>query len=577
MIERTTLLGGAAVCAMLAVSMGATAHADTTAPKKLHHVVKAAPKVDHAAEVQAELNQLREQVEALKAWHDAEAAKEADAQAQLAQVKTQLAEAQAQAQAAQAKVDAQIETIPGVVKKEIATEVPQDGKLHYKGITVTPGGFLAMETLYRSHAEGADIGSSFSGIPLPATATSHSGETRFSARQSRLTLLAEGDVGSAIHLTGYYEMDFLGAAQTANSNESNSFNPRMRVVYSTVDWKQAFGDVQLLAGQSWSLAAMNTKGTAARSEDVPPTIDAQYSVGFVWARQPQIRLTANLGDMFSFAASVENPTTSGVIAPTGYLPGVTAPIYNMTAGSLFNSANSVSLNKYPDVIGKAAFDKDIDGHAFHAEAFGILRDFYAQVTSLGVPGGEDTTGGGAGGGMILSVVPKLFDVQVSGLVGRGIGRYASGSLPDVSYGLNGAIHPIREYDLLAGGTFHYGKSLDIYVLGGEEREYGQDYVGLNGATTIYGGVGNPNYNNTGCEVYGGACSGQTHYLEQLTAGFWDRVYNGKFGKFQFGVQYSYTERHIFTGDGVTGIVAGGNPSPVARENIIMTSIRYYPF
>ncbi len=34
-------------------------------------------------------------------------------------------------------------------------------------------------------------------------------------------------------MEGYFEMDFLGAAPTANSNESNSYNLRMRNVYGT--------------------------------------------------------------------------------------------------------------------------------------------------------------------------------------------------------------------------------------------------------------------------------------------------------------------------------------------------------
>src|SRR3984957_4415549 len=54
--------------------------------------------------------------------------------------------------------------------------------------TVTLGGFLAMETLYRSRNEGADIGSTFSGIPFPSTSTAPPSELRFSAPQSRLSL-----------------------------------------------------------------------------------------------------------------------------------------------------------------------------------------------------------------------------------------------------------------------------------------------------------------------------------------------------------------------------------------------------
>jgi hypothetical protein len=344
-----------------------------------------------------------------------------------------------------------------------------------------------------------------------------------------------------------------------------------------VDWDQPFGSVHMLAGQSWSLATMNTKGISPRGEDVPLTIEAQYVVGFVWARQPQLRFTASLNDGLSFAASVENPQTT-FFNSGKFITGVTAPITGIGAGSLFNSANTLSLNKYPDVIGKVAFDKEIAGHALHLEALGILRDYYVQVSSGGVPGGQDTTGGGFGGGMILNIVPKVLDLQVSGLEGRGIGRYASGQLPDVSFGVDGKVHPIQEWDLMGGGTLHIGKSLDIYAYGGEERESAQNYSGLNGTATVFNGIGNPNYDNTGCEVYANSanCVGNTHFLDQVTAGFWHRAYSGKFGKFQWGVQYSYTERHAFPGYGVAPI-AGGNPVPVARENMIFTSIRYYPF
>ncbi len=66
--------------------------------------------------------------------------------------------------------------------------------------SVTLGGFLAMETLYRSRNEGADIGSTFSGIPFPSTSTAHTSELRFSARQSRLSVLAQGNADADTHL-----------------------------------------------------------------------------------------------------------------------------------------------------------------------------------------------------------------------------------------------------------------------------------------------------------------------------------------------------------------------------------------
>jgi hypothetical protein len=130
--------------------------------------------------------------------------------------------------------------------------------IFFKGITITPGGFLALESVTRSPFMGADIGSPpFTNIPYNFVPSSHSNEFRFSARQSRVSALMQGDVDPAAHLAGYAELDFLGAGQTANSNESNSYNPRIRHLYATVD-NDYFG-AHLLAGQEWSLATMNTK------------------------------------------------------------------------------------------------------------------------------------------------------------------------------------------------------------------------------------------------------------------------------------------------------------------------------
>jgi hypothetical protein len=581
MYLKTSLLTGAAVASLLVMGVDSAAQAK---PAKHHHAVRreAAPKASETAVLRSEVEELRAQVDALKAWRDSQATNQAQSEAQLAQVKQQLADAQAQAQAAQAKVDEQIQTIPGVVHKQILAAAPKDDVIH---LGVDPdtgksalslsfaGSFLALETVYRNHQEGADIGSTYSGIPLPNVPTSHLKETRFTARQSRLAFLAQGDVPNMpIHLTGYYEMDFLGAAQSANSNESNSFQPRIRNIYTTADWVQPFGGISLLAGQNWSLATMYSKGLIPRSEQVPLTIEAQYVPGFNWARQPQVRVTANINKEWWFAVSLENPQTT-FFSSGKFIPGVT-PLTTIVGGAEFNSVNNLSLNDVPDVIGKVAFDHDIQGHAIHVELMGIYRDFYDRLTYPGVsPYNAHAAGGGFGGGMIVGVVPKMLDLQVSGLSGRGIGRYGSGQLPDVSFGVDGVLHPIQEYQILAGGIFHWGKALDVYTYAGEERESHQNYA----VGTIFNGIGNPNYNNLGCETEGStACVGNTRKLDQITAGFWDRPVALRFGKFQWGIQYSYTERHTMSGFGtVPGAL--GNPAPIARENMVFTSIRYYPF
>ena len=110
---------------------------------------------------------MREQLDQLKAAQQQQSAQD---QAQMDQMRTQLAQAQASAQAAQEQLNSQIQTIPGVVDKAVAAVAPKTDKIYYRGITITPGGFAAMESVYRSHNEGADIGSSPSArfrCPLP--------------------------------------------------------------------------------------------------------------------------------------------------------------------------------------------------------------------------------------------------------------------------------------------------------------------------------------------------------------------------------------------------------------------------
>jgi hypothetical protein len=576
-MSRSSLLGGAALFTLVAFA-GATQAATDAAPvKHKHHVVThKAPEKDSSAELANELAALRAQVDQLRAAQEAQAATAAQSQAQVEQMKAQLAQAQASAQAAQTQLAEQIQTIPGEVHKEVAAVAPKTDKLYYKGVGITLGGFAAMETVFRSRNEGADISSSYSGLPLNNSPTAHTAEDRFTARQSRLSLLAQGDVSPTIHLSGYGEFDFQASAVTANSNESNSYNPRIRNLYAAASWDQSFGGLEFLGGQNWSLVTMTTKGITERSEVPPLTIDAQYVPGFTWARQPQLRFVANINKEFWFAISAENPQTTFYNSGK-FLPGVSI-VDNMTPTSGFPSQAGVgytlSLNKYPDVVAKVAMDENLDGHTVHAEAYGLFRDFYDRLTAGGVTSNQDQVGGGIGGGLIVSVIPKLFELQGSGLFGKGIGRYGSGQLSDVSFGVNGVLHPIQEYQVLVGGVGHIGSKVDAYVYAGEEREFAQAY----GTAAVYNGIGSPYLSNAGCDTEGGTCAGSTHYVDQITTGFWDRIYNGKFGKLQWGMQYSYTERHLFPGYGAANpATVTFDASPAARENMILTSFRYYPF
>ncbi len=395
-------------------------------------------------------------------------------------------------------------------------------------------------------------------------------ELRGTARQSRLSLLAQGDVDNDTHLTGYYEMDFLAGPQTANSNQSNSFSPRIRNIYATMSWDSL--GLEVLAGQNWSLVTANTHGISPRNELVPATIEAQYVVGYNWARQPQIRVTKNWNKEFWAAVSVENPQTT-FAGNAAAASGVSVTNVHVGASQIDNTVN-VSLNHIPDIVGKLAWEPILGGaQPLHMEVYGIYRSFYdrtniAAVNGLGLPANITNTnndGGGVGGSITWAAIPKVIDLQATAMTGTGIGRYGSGSLPDVTLRPDGSLAPVQETTFMGGITWHATPALDMYVYGGEEGEKRKTYV--TGTTTT--GVGSPTLNLAGCLVEGGACSPNLENESQITGGFWWKTYQGKFGQVRLGAQASYIHLSAFSGT--------GGVRPTTDDTMIFTSIRYYPF
>jgi hypothetical protein len=469
---------------------------------------------------------------------------------------------QASTAATAAKVDATVAAVSKVV--------PPKGKKGFQigAVTVTPGGFLAAEGVVREKTQGADIGEALNGAPFPNSSNDHLTEDRFTARQSRLSLLATADINPTTHVAGYYEMDFLGAAGTANSKESNSYNLRIRNIYSTLDWDD--WGLHLLAGQNWSLATMYTKGLTPRQENVPLTIDSQYVTGFNWLRVPGIRIVYDaIPNMLWAGLSVENAQLGGTTGTFSSATGYQVVSSATGGGGNFDTdtgGSTYSNDAAPDIIAKLAFEPGWG----HYEVYGIARFFRDRANFIN----QTTVGGGVGGGAILPVIPKMLDVQLSGLVGDGIGRYGSAQLPDVTFGTNGAIKPLTEYSLLAGVIGHPTPSLDIYAYGGLEHADRWYQNVKSGATVTQYGYGDPLANNSGCFVEGGTCTANTNNAIEGTAGFWWKIYNGDFGSVRFGAQYAYIARNIYSGtNGGAGKSGGGT----ADNNMIFTSFRYYPF
>ena len=205
--------------------------------------------------------------------------------------------AAASAEAAQAAAAPRVVTGPPPVAQAPPTPPAPPGKpgvFHTGGLTITLGGFIDAAGIFRSRNETADTASNFSGIPFNNVPQGHESEFRESSRESRFSLLVEGEPDDVTKIDGYAELDLHGAAPTANSFESNGYTPRVRQVYLTYD-RSDWG-MYVLAGQAWSLLTLHQHGIMPREEDVPLTIDSRHVPGFTWARQPQFRVVKDLVD-----------------------------------------------------------------------------------------------------------------------------------------------------------------------------------------------------------------------------------------------------------------------------------------
>ena len=490
---------------------------------------------------------------------------------QLQQLKDQVQQLQRQIEDLQAKQSvARPQPAESSATEPGAPAKPKGPGFSAGPLTVTFGGFTELATISRNHTEYADVGSvPFSQLPFANVENYNVSEFRESARQSRFAMLVQGPHVFGLTPEYYMETDFRGAAPTANSRESNSYNLRMRVFYA--DFTTDSG-LYLLAGQSWSLATLYKKGLHARDEDVPATIDAQYTAGFNWTRNPQLRMVQTFGDAFSLGLSLESPQAvtnasndvSAALSSKAYPSNLLFQAAG-NAGGLLDNATNYTIDVAPDVILKAALDP---GYG-HYELYGLARWFRSAVgTST-----DTSTGGGVGFGAYFPIVPNVLTFQVSGLVGKGIGRYSSSQLPDVTLEPTGALSAISEYDLLFGVYYNPVPALQIYAYLGRDKASSDHFS----ATITSGGVvsgpfdygyGSPGYNNSGCYTLGGTCVANIAKSDEASAGFWWKYYQGTLGNLQLGLQFAYNQDTAFAG-------VGGAPSTNVFEG--MASFRYYPY
>jgi hypothetical protein len=543
----------------------------------------------------------------------------ADRDAKLAQAQQAAADAQAAASKAQAAADAQaatasenassasalkatVEDLKGNQtsilttiqdeQKKVTAAIENPTAIHYKGVTITPGGFVAAETVFRQKATGADLPTALNKPTFDGANSAALSEFYAGARQSRISALVEGKT-KGVTYRGYTETDFLGVGTSSNNNQSNSYVLRERVFWAQAQFKSGF---TLQAGQSWSLATERKKGLSNFSSDVetPLTIDPNYVPGFVWARQYGFAAIQN-GKHVSYGVSLENAQTitggSGCPAGSCTIGGSTAGVQS----SSYNNLNGTyTYNLGPDIIAKVAVDPGWG----HYEVFAIGRfphyEYYPNYTLTGAAATagrftDSVPSGGFGGSLRAPVLGKYADFGVSGLYGQGVGRYGDSTIADVTFDAKGRMKALETGSALATLETHPTPRLTIYL------NYGEDFVGrLNTLGAGAGaGYGLLTANNTGCNIESAtpptsttptngapaSCAGNIKDVSEFVAGAWYDFYKGPAGRLRYGVQYGYLDTALWTGaaagNGYSAPIPSNIANPHATNNQFYTSFRYY--
>jgi hypothetical protein len=519
-------------------------------------------------------------------------------------------------------------------KQELNDEINAPSAIHYKGLTITPVAFAAFEGVYRERSVNSDINTPFNSIPFPSANEGHTGELNFSGRQSRLGGLFQANTGN-VTLSGYFEMDFLGTGTSSNNNQSNSYVLRQRQIWGQAATKSGF---TITGGQMWSLVTEMRKGTDARTEIQPQTIDPQYLVGYSWTRQPELRLQQRFGDYktgaFTMAMSVEqaqitsftangtNPadyffgglgqngglynaaassvggTTTTCTASTATPPVITCSTSTAATSNITTYANNVA----PDIIVKAAYDIPV----FHFEAGGIarfLRDQYYPVTAYGGTAAAPTytygstylkhtsaAGGAFGSARAYIGNPGTYpalEVAVQAMAGTGVGRYGSSQLADATLRPDETLEPIRNYHGLFSLESHWSPKFDVFAYYGGEYAQRTVYIAPVGNAIGYGPA---NLSDTGCYNLPAAPSttignaGSTGSLSPASCGSPTKyIQEGMIG-FQYRpivspkwgrLQYSATYS-IINRQLWAGVGSATTPvSPRAQDGMIHVQMRYY--
>ena len=538
-------------------------------------------------------------VQDTQAKADAATAKADEASSSLAQEDNRVKEIQGQINDQTVATNTAVKTVTDAQTK-LAAAVESPATLHYKGVTITPGGFAAAESVVRTRSLNSDINTPFNATIYQNNPQAYTSEFNGTGRQSRMAVLVNAPTkfGS---MGAYYEMDFLSAGVTSNSNQTNSYTLRQREAWAKIATNSGF---QLTGGQMWSLVTEVKKGInpVPGGENLPNTIDPQYHVGFSFTRQYALRFAQSFGPHNNVAIALEQPQL--VLAGTTNAPfNYFFSAAGATGGLLNNGGNTAQQNYTnnvaPDVIVKYTGDAKYG----HFEVGGIARFFrdryyptlaFSTTAYTAIPAGTGTNSTVTGGGFFANArvpVTHYLDVGVHMMQGTGTGRYGTSNLGDVTVKPTGVLEPLRNSQGLVSLETHPTKKLDFFGYAGGEYLQRTVYTAFTAAAPTvpvyvgYAPIQGENDSacfaeataattNNGVAPAASTCTGHTRAVIEGTAGFIYRIYNSPTaGRFQFSMVYSYLTREAWTGLDTHTTTGVGNPK--ATNNMIFTGFRYY--
>src|SRR5215471_7480681 len=430
--------------------------------------------------------------------------------------------------------------------------------IHVGDADLLIGGFMDAMVVSRSTNTGNGIATNFGAIPFQFTNTGalnpagNLSETRFSAQNSRISLQATSKWGS-MALKGYLEVDFLGNTSTNLNVTSNSNGLRMRLYWAQV----TDGKFEFLAGQSWSMMTPNRQGISPVPGDVffSQNVDTNYQAGLIWARTPGFRFLYHASPAVTAGVGLENPEQyvgSAVVLPALFPANQT--IVDTGASNL--SSSSPVPNRFPDFIGKAAFDPKLGKTHQHIDAAFLVRSYRTIMPSTNTKYSKTGTAGSINAA--LEVIPGL-KVVLMNYFSDGGGRYiANTNIPDFIVHADGSMSTVSSWSGIYGAEETWKKSL-IYGYYSQTHADQKTALDANGTTVI--GFGVPN------------SQGANKKVEESTFGVTQTLFRDpKIGGLQLMVQYSHVKRTVFSSP--QALPTGTPPGNVAKTNMFYFNFRY---